>query len=57
MAAPPYAAIEAQRFTYFNKLPLQRFAVKLTHNYVSTPALAQEGSSEEKHALIVRVAQ
>ena len=49
MAAPPYAAIGAQRFAYFNKLPLQRFAVKLNHNTVSTLALAQEVFSEEKH--------
>jgi hypothetical protein len=42
MAAPPYAAIEAQRFTYFNKLPLQRFAVQLNRNAVSALALAQE---------------
>jgi hypothetical protein len=36
---------------------LQRVAVKLNHNTVSTLVFVQEVFSEEKHALIVRVAQ
>jgi hypothetical protein len=41
-----------------NKVPLQRFAVKLNHTTIaSTLALAQEVFSEEQHTLVVRVAQ
>ena len=36
---------------------LQRFAVKLNHNTVSTPWLAQEIFSSEKHTLTVYLAQ
>ena len=36
---------------------IAQFAVKLNHNTVSTLAFAQEVFSEEKHALIGRIAQ
>ena len=36
---------------------LQQFAVQLNHNTLSTLALAQEIFSEEKYALLTRLAQ
>ena len=36
---------------------LQQFAVQLNHNTLSTLALAQEVFSEEKYALLTRLAQ
>ena len=50
---PNYKHWASKAYEWF----VQRFTMKLNHNTVSTPALAQEFFSFEKHTLIVRAAQ
>ena len=57
--APPksYPSPLSFRDGFSERHLLQQFAVQLNHNTLSTLALAQEVFSEEKYALLTRLAQ